>query len=232
MSWTGVPNSTGWATVGVSIKPAPNAITFRSASSANADTGSFTINKPAGTTANDVMVAAIAVRPETATITAPSGWTLAGRLDNSNSNQNSLAVYYKVAGGAEPASYTWSFSTSTGASGGIMTFSNVNTTTPVNVKGGQNTGNSTSHSTSSVTTTVANTMVLTFFGFSSAATWTPPGGMTEAFDNTSGTVPNAAGEAIEGNYAPQAAAGATGVFTAMASNDADVGNAYTIVLQP
>jgi cell division septation protein DedD len=211
---------------------ASSSIAFRSSSSAHADSGSLVINKPAGTVANDVMVAAIAVRPETATITAPSGWTLAGRLDNSNSNQNSLAIYYKVAGGSEPSSYTWSFSTSTGAAGGIMTFSNVNTTTPVNVKGGQYTANSTSHSTSSVTTAASNTMVVTFFAFSSAATWTPPGGMTEAFDDSSGTVPNAAGEAIEGDYASQAAAGATGSFTAIASNDADVGNAYTIVLQP
>ena len=57
------------------------------------------------------MIAAIAVRPETDTITAPAGWTLLNRYDNTNANQNSLAIYYKVAGGAEPANYTWSFST-------------------------------------------------------------------------------------------------------------------------
>jgi MSHA biogenesis protein MshQ len=190
------------------------------------------INKPAGTVANDVLVAAIEVRPETATITPPSGWTLAGRLDNAGGNGNSMAVYYKVAGGSEPSTYTWSFSSSTGSAGGIMAFTGVNTADPVDVSGGQTTASSTSHSTTSLTTSVANTMVLTFFGFSSSATWTPPGGMTEAFDEASEPVPDAVGVAIEGNYATQASAGATGVKTATASGDADTGNAFTLVLQP
>ena len=47
------------------------------------------------------MVAAIAIRPNTASITA-SGWTLVRRINNTNTNPNSLAVYYKVAGTSEP----------------------------------------------------------------------------------------------------------------------------------
>jgi len=37
---------------------------------------------PAGTTQNDVMIAAIAVQPNTAAITPPTGWTLVNRIDN------------------------------------------------------------------------------------------------------------------------------------------------------
>ena len=100
---------------------------FRAAASRAAASGSLVINKPTGTVQNDVMVASIAVRPNTATITAPSGWTLVRRTDNTNSNPNSLATYYKVAGSSEPTSYTWTLGSSAGAAGGIQSFSGVNT---------------------------------------------------------------------------------------------------------
>jgi hypothetical protein len=83
-----------------------------------------------------------------------------------------------------------------------------------------------------LTTTVTNTMLVTSHAFSSSATWTPPGGMTEVFDVASETVPNAAGISIEGNYVMQAAAGATGTKAATASNDADVGNTHILALKP
>jgi hypothetical protein len=226
-------------TPGPTDTPTPTAtpassITFRSAASAGAPSGTLTltISKPSGTAAGDVMVAGIAVRPSTATITPPSGWTLVRRIDNSNSNSNSLAIYTKVAGGSEPASYNWTFSTSTGSVGGILTFSGVNTATPVDVENGQNTANGLSHASPDVTTTVANTMLVTFHGFSSAATWTPPTGMNEAVDVASITVPSASGISLEGNYVAQAAAGATGAKTATANNDSDVGNAAIVALQP
>ena len=136
-------------------------ITFRSARSAGASSGTLTITKPTGTIAGDVMIASISVRPNTATITAPSGWTLVRRVNNSNSTANSLAIYDKVAGGSEPASYSWTFSTSTGAAGGIQTFSGVDTVNPIDVEAGQTTTSGTTHTAPSVTTTVANTMLVT-----------------------------------------------------------------------
>ncbi len=208
--------------------------TFRAAASAAAPSATLnlTINKPAGTVQNDTMVASISVRPDTATITEPSGWTLVRRIDNANANANSLAVYYKVAGASEPTSYTWTFSTSTGSAGGIQTFSGVDATTPIDVEAGQITANGLTHDTPSVTTTVANTMIVTSHGFTSSATWTPPSGMTEAFDVASQTVPAIGGIAIEGNYVIQVAGGATGAKTATASNDSDVGNAHILALRP
>ena len=207
-------------------------ISFRAAASAAAPSGtlSLTINRPSGTSVGDVMIASIAVRPNTATITEPAGWTLVRRIDNANANANSLAVYYKVAGGSEPANYTWTFSTSTGSAGGIQTFSGVDTTNPINVEAGQNTANGLTHATPSVTTTAANTMIVTSHGFTSSATWTPPAGMTEAFDAASLTVPATGGISIEGNYAIQTAAGATGTKTATASNNSDVGNTHILAL--
>jgi hypothetical protein len=209
-------------------------IAFVAASSAGAASGvlTLTINKPTGTVQNDVMIASIGVRPNTAAITAPSGWTLVRRIDNANSAANSLAVYSKVAGASEPASYSWTFNTSTGSAGGIQTFTGVDTTTPIDVEDGQNTASGLTHATPDVTTTVANTMIVTSHSFASAATWTPPTGMTEGFDVASLAVPNLGGQSTEGNFALQSAPGPTGTKTATASNDADVGNTHILALTP
>lgn len=209
-------------------------ISFRAAASAGAPSGTLTLTiaTPSGTVAGDVMIASIAVRPNTATITPPAGWTLVRRMDNASANANSLAVYSRVAGASEPANYSWTFSASTGSAGGIQTFSGVDTTTPINVESGQTTPNGLSHTTPSVTTTMANTMLVTSHGFTSAASWTPPGGMTEAFDTASIAVPNGGGISIEGNCARQASAGTTGAKTATATADSDVGNAHILALRP
>src|SRR5262249_60313865 len=94
-----------------------------------------TINVPAGTVQNDVMVASITVRPSTVTITAPAGWTLIRRVNQATGNSESLAVYYPVAGATEPANYTGCLSASApptcgattpaGSAGGIISFSAV-----------------------------------------------------------------------------------------------------------
>ncbi len=202
---------------------------FRSASSAGTSSATLTINKPTGTVSGDVMLATIAIRPNTATITA-SGWTLVRRMDNASGNGNSLAVYYKVAGASEPGSYSFTFSTSTGAAGGIATFIGIDTTNPVDVDAGQNTASSLSLASPSVTTRYANDMIVTSYAFASSATFTPPSGMTEAFDVAS-TSTGSTGESIESNYQLQSAIGATGTRTATASNDADTGNAHTLALK-
>jgi len=209
-------------------------IAFVAASSAGAASGvlTLTINKPTGTVQDDVMIASIGVRPNTATITPPSGWTLVRRINNTNSTASSLAVYSRVAGASEPASYAWAFDTSAGSAGGIQTFSGVDTTTPIDVENGQNTASGLTHATPDVTTTVANTMIVTSHSFATSATWTPPTGMTEGFDVASLAVPNVAGQSTEGNFALQSAAGPTGTKTATASNDADVGNTHILALKP
>ena len=136
---------------GNSNEASASVITFRGSTSAGAPSGTLTltIHRPSGTAAGDVMIASIAVRPDTAAITAPANWTLVRRIDNTNVNANSVAVYYKVAGASEPANYTWTFSTSTGSAGGIHTFSGVDTGNPIDVEGGQNTASGLTHVTPS-----------------------------------------------------------------------------------
>jgi len=212
-----------------SVSPA-----FRAAASASAASGilTLTIARPANTVENDVMIASVGVSASSPTITAPFGWTLVRQTTNATANANSLAVYRKVATAAEPANYTWTFSASTGAVGGIQTFFNVDTVNPIDVENGQTTPSGTTHATPSVTTTMANTMLVTSHTFSSSRTWTAPGGMTESFDARSIPANNAAGQSIEGNRQVQAAAGATGVKTANAGGNADVGNTHILALRP
>jgi len=216
--------------------PAFAAIAFRAASfvDQNGSALTLTINRPAGTLGGDLMVAGIAVRPSSATITAPVGWTLQRRQNNTNPSDSSLAVYYRVAGTSEPASYTWTFSASAGSAGGISSFSGVNTTTPINIEASANTGttSTTNFTAPSVTTTVANTMVVTHHEYSSSDRFTPPTGMTEAFDVASLAVANSNGVAITQDYKLQAAIGATGTMMAVAASNGDVGNMDTLALAP
>ena len=214
-------------------------------------TSALTITKPAGTVQNDVMVASIGFRlnspgldPRDIGITAPAGWTQVRRLDNLTSTGSGLAVYTKVAGASEPGNYTWSFSCRNvsggntcvtlgfrAAAGGIVSFSGVNTTTPIDVENGvSNSVGSYTLDTPSVTTTVANTMLVTSHAIANAYAWQvpPPSGMTQAFQQTTGT------EMVQVSYAPQAAAGATGTKTAtdLGPDGADMGNAHILALQP
>ena len=113
---------------------------LRAAASDAAASGilSLSIDKPAGTQPGDIMVASIAVRADTPTITAPSEWTLVRQTNNTNSTDNSLATYYRVAGSSVPANYSWTFSASTGSAGGIQAFSGIDPTDPIDREAGQN----------------------------------------------------------------------------------------------
>jgi hypothetical protein len=201
-------------------------------SAADASALDLDVPTPAGAAEGDVLVAAIAVRPDTATITVPSGWTLVRRMDNGGGAPNSLAVYRRVAGAGEPATHRWSFSTSTGSAGAILAFRGADQSAPVDVDAGASTASSTAHTAPSVTTTVARTMLVTAYGFSSSATWTPHPGMTEAVDVASLAPDQATGIALSVAYELQIAAGATGARTATASSNADVGNTHALALSP
>ena len=199
----------------------------------SAGSGGLTINVPAGTTTDDVMIAAISVRPSSSTITPPAGWTSLNRVDQGTGNSNAQEIFYRVATGSEPASYAWNFSgTITGAAGGISTYTGVDTSSPIDAFGGNTTANGTTHTANSITTSVADAMVISAHSFSSAETWTPPGGMTEQIDIASLTTPDAAGISLEMNDVLQATAGATGDKTATAAGNTDTGVAQLVALTP
>ncbi|MBI2967953.1 MAG: T9SS type A sorting domain-containing protein [Bacteroidetes bacterium] len=205
-------------------------ITFIAAST-NTTTGtSIIITKPAGTTTNDVMVAHIAEDASGPTSITSPGWTQIRALNNTNYLYT--VTLYKVATAGEPANYTFTYSGSSGwsISGGIITYRNVDSSTPIDIENGQNTPSASSHSTPSVTTTTANTMLVAFFGLDypgqgTNSNWTPPAGMTERYD-VNGTY-----EDIEAADVIQASAGATGVKTATLNAGSDKGTAQIVALR-
>lgn len=198
----------------------------------------LTINRPAGTVAGDVMVAAIAVRPSSVIITPPAGWAAqAAALQNAAGNSSRQQIFYRVAGGAEPASYTWLFdSPFAGAVGGIISFAGVDTAAPFDAYAGNLTpragDTNLQHRALAVTTTVADTMVISTHSFTSAMPWTPPAGMTERVDVASIATPNAFGISLEMNTVLQPAAGTTGDKIATVTGNGDTGSATLMALRP
>jgi uncharacterized protein YjdB len=207
-------------------------IQLRAVSSAGAASGvlGLTVATPTGSVTDDVLLAAIAVRPNTAVVTPPTGWTLVRRIDNAAGAANSLLVYHRTVTAGEPANHTWTFSASTGSAGGLAAFVNVDTGNIVDVEAGQTTASAVVHTAPSIVTTVASTMLVTLHAFSSSASWTSPPAMSEAFDVASEAL-GATGISLSGHYVLRPTAGATGTRSATASNDADVGNAASIALR-
>jgi hypothetical protein len=200
----------------------------------------LTLNVPAGTAANDVLIASVATSPNGTTVTPPAGWTQILSTSQGAANASRLTSFYHVAGGAEPASYTFELdgSASTGAAGEMTGYSGVDTTTPINAQGGNVTASGLTHAANQITTTVANAMLVGAFEFTSsptAANWNPTGaqGMTKALAQSSIAGPNNGGVALVMSYGAQATAGATGSKSAVASGvTADVGAAQLFALNP
>ncbi|HTT08850.1 MAG TPA: DUF6701 domain-containing protein [Gammaproteobacteria bacterium] len=216
-----------------------------------ADGNTLTINVPAGTAVNDVMIASVVVRPCsnaalpcTVTITANPDWTLVeSQLQpgggGTGGNGLQLFVYQRVVDGTEPASYTWTFGGSpvhAGAAGGIVSFSGVDTTNPIVADAGQLTASSTSHAAPSINVgTVANTMLVSTYAVNSSPTWTPPAGMTERADVASLTPNNDLGVGMEMDTQLNATTGATGTRTATwtaPTPAADTGATDMLALRP
>ncbi len=123
------------------------------------------------------MVAHVIVQTAGNTITSPSGWNLVLRQDSSSSI--ATVTYVKVAGSSEPASYTWSFSTAGQASGGIGSYTGVDTTTPVDASHAQYNPSTSNVDNTGVTTTTANDMLVYAVGVVVTTTVNVPTAFTQ-----------------------------------------------------
>jgi len=126
------------------------------------DGTSLAVSRPTVSSGN-LLIAAVATDGDTsASIAAPSGWTLIDR--GCYSSAVTLGAWYKIATGSEPASYTFSWTGSQQSYGWIMRFTGHNASSPINTSSA--TGGSSSTPTSpAVTTTVANCMILRLGAF-------------------------------------------------------------------
>lgn len=188
-------------------------------SSPDGSAASLTLPVPAGTASGDVMVAHVVLHTHSFAanpLPAPSGWTRV-RADSDN-NHVVAAVFWRVATGSEPASFTFtnnSGDTSQQAVGAIMAYRGVNTSAPIDAHAGTpSISGSDALVAPSVTTTRPNTRLLSFVGVygNDQGPATPPPSMNERYEatETAGPVIETLAEAADERLA---APGATGTRT-------------------
>lgn len=155
-----------------------------SSASTTSPTGSLTISRPSGAAVGDVLIAGIVWQGDYsgATPTAPADWVLI----RATTTSASIAAfsYYRVVGASEPGSYTWS-GRAASVTGGMVAYSGVDTTNPINVSSGQSDSVPGSAIAPGVTTTRANAMLVGVFGSAAGGTTTPPNGMTSLWTGAS-----------------------------------------------
>lgn len=203
------------ATVSEPPPPPPSSgIAFRSASSGtNSATASIVLARPAGVTAGDVLMAAVTTRG-VPTIPAPSGWATV--LETRNETIMQQVVFVRVAGSSEPDSYTFSFAKAVSATGGILAYSGVDPTSPIDVAAGSVSASSATVTAPSVSTTTDDGLVIAVFGIARLSSFTEAEGMTERLDVTgSSSVSYKVSSAADD--APLGPAGPTGSRSSTAS---------------
>ncbi len=219
------------------------AIEHRASASAAASAASsstpLVINRPAGTTAGDVLLASIdwthgGGTTATGICTPPEGWTSIRKTLGGGSIRRVKETFYRVAGSSEPSSYSFPVAgvgaaTSVEAAGGISAYSGASTSAPVNAHGGETiSGSLTEFTAPSVTTTKANCLVVAFAGtHNTIRSFTPPGSSLEAFDVFASSL---IASASAYDKAP-VAAGMTGTRV-LKANATAAGATHTIALAP
>ena len=202
--------------------PARAAINFVAASKAENGTGatSLAVTKPTGVAEGQLLLATVTAAG-TGAVTAPSGWGAIRSLTQASTIQ---LTYYKVAGASEPSSYSWSLGSKRAAAGGIVAYSGVNQTVPIDATATA-TGASGNASAPSATTSASGDLVLAAASFGAVATVTPDPSTTERFDVSSGSNTSELADFA------QAGAGATSAKTATPSVSSGVWLAATIALR-
>lgn len=183
---------------------------------------SVTANVPLSTATGDLLLAHINLANGTSVITPPAGWTLLSNVAHGTSDLQ--AVYYKIAGASEPASYTFTLSVSARWCIAISRFTGVDSSFPIADIYVASTVSGTSHSTGSHLASVDNTLIVAMFG-GTGTTWTESSG-TEQYDQQSG----AGGTHVSQAMCQQAQASAASLAVTGTSGIATLGYATFIAL--
>ena len=201
------------------------ALAFRAISAlVTQQTTSLSITKPSGTASGDILLLNFAADSQTPTITPPSGFSLV--LDEHADFGALHRVYYKIAGGSEPASYAVGLSTTEWAYGHIAAYSGVDTGDPFCATPSANYATGTDDVTATGITTDAANALLVACGFSAwgGTNWSATGFTfreTESSDVYLGL----------GDVA-QASAGASGDKTLTATSSGGPKSAIMLALNP
>src|SRR3989338_5687585 len=223
--------TTGAATCVVASAPVGIPTVYDSASSASA-----VVTKPTGVAAGDILFAHILHNPA-ANIdrlsVIPAGWNLVGRHRNGNYNQ---ALYYKIAGAAEGANYTFGFSAASKIAVTLSAYRGCfDVLNPISVF--SNTKYVVSNATyraASMTIPTANTTVLVFASMytTTVRTFANPltqgGGWTEDYDRGANTSDFSRASYRRFIVAP----GVTGVIDSIGTSGSTVKHVFSVGLTP
>lgn len=186
-------------------------------STTQASATSLTINAPASITKGNILVLVLYLGGGSSPqITSDNS---GGKWFNTGLTNIGTSVWIKVAGSAEPATYTISWTTSNPASAIIFQISDALTNYLGLYDVGVATSNaaSTSYTAGSVTTRTANCLLVSIYAGSTANAITVPGGQTP-FGSTFGN-----SRCIIGGYETLTTAGATGTRVATGTSAANFG---------
>jgi hypothetical protein len=206
--------------------PPTGSVAFRSGSTfSTAAATALTVAKPAGLAAGDVVLATVSSRGAPK-ITAPAGWTLVGTTPNSTTMVQ--AVYSRVAGASEPASWTWTLSKTQVAVVQLDAYTGVSTTTPVRSFAGQANASSGTVTAPAVAATNGD-LAVALFGTGRSSTFTPQAGLVERTEVTSST----GSTKVSGSAADRAVTttGTVGPFTATTPSGSAANVGQTVVLR-
>jgi hypothetical protein len=145
------------------------AIAFRSAANAGTSTAgtTLTITKPAGVSDGDVLVATIVCGRESGrgAQSGPAGWTNPVGYNSESVVLHNMQAWVKVAGGSEPADYSWTNTGGGAWAGTITAWTGVDTSAPVGATdSNQDTTLDTTFDHSGLTTTQDNSVVIYGYG--------------------------------------------------------------------
>lgn len=164
----------------IQISAGCTAPVFRSATDEyNGTSQNFvTGNKPSGVVSGDLLVASVYWNDRNQAVTGPSGWTEIASF-NTGDPSASASCWYKVAGGAEPVTYTWAGGTVTRRGVTIAAFSGSYAADPVDAAAVITQASPVS---AGITTVADCAMVLYFAGFDAgpSGTWSEDTGYTSA----------------------------------------------------
>jgi MSHA biogenesis protein MshQ len=171
------------AILGVALAPPARAeIVYIGSSSAGggaAATTTLVIARPGGTAIGRLLIAQISHRGGSAVTVSSPGWASVPGTASVSTSPTTLTtvLMYKWATAAEPASYTFTLSSSQRVAGGILSYAGVDPTSPFESVGGQANSAASGNATApAVNVTNTNSYVAWFWaGARDALTITPPG---------------------------------------------------------
>ncbi len=200
------------------------------------NSGSLIITKPTGVVSGDLMIANLVQVNSLTPPTAPTGWTTINQVSLAGTTNRFASVFYKVAGGAEGANYTFTIPTGAAgeAIGAIIGFWGVNSTTPFDVTPGTilvNASGTTVTATGVTTVTANDAVVMLGEAAASAPTWsafhdTTPGTMATIL-NFQGT-----NTTIGAGWVLKPTTGATGNGLATLSTPGERNGGILLALKP